>query len=81
MGTLTHAVPYTTGGGSATRRWKWVKRVWFQVDEETYKRDSRYLILKSLAHKETVLDGLDKPLTEITDFGIITRGCADICIC
>jgi hypothetical protein len=31
-------VPYTSGGGSVTRRRRWVRRVWF--DEERYKRDS-----------------------------------------
>ena len=31
-------MPYTSGGGSVTRRRRWVRRVWF--DEERYKRDS-----------------------------------------
>jgi len=31
-------MPYTSGGGSVTRRRRWVRRVWF--DEERFKRDS-----------------------------------------
>ncbi|KAF8805325.1 hypothetical protein BYT27DRAFT_7169455 [Phlegmacium glaucopus] len=31
-------MPYTSGGGSVTKRRRWVRRVWF--DEERYKRDS-----------------------------------------
>jgi len=30
-------MPYTSGGGSVTRRRRWVRRIWF--DEERYKRD------------------------------------------
>ena len=31
-------IPYTSRGGSVTRRRRWVRRVWF--DEERYQRDS-----------------------------------------
>ena len=48
-------MPYTSGGGSVTRRQRWVRRVWF--DEERYKReivDATCIFSKSLAFSNLI---------------------------